>query len=102
MRTARLLDGFIFAGLLVLIVIVAIPYGTVDAWWEAIFECAIWLFTALWILRVALQGDSQIRRLSFSHSACSNRHLCFRADGHLARVAGAGIHRTLSPTNSDY
>jgi O-antigen ligase len=65
MRTARLLDGFIFAGLLVLIVIVAIPYGTVDAWWEAIFECAIWLFTALWILRVALQGDSQIRRLSF-------------------------------------
>jgi O-antigen ligase len=38
---ARLLDPFVFYGLLVVIVLAAIPYGTVEPWWAAILECVV-------------------------------------------------------------
>lgn len=37
------LDAFIFYSLLVLIPLTAIPYGTVEPWWLAVFECAVFL-----------------------------------------------------------
>lgn len=49
---ARGLDRAVFVALLVLIALTAIPYGTVEAWWEAVFECAVFVLGALW----ALQG----------------------------------------------
>lgn len=62
-RGARHLDRIIFGCLLALIVIVVIPYGSVDAWWEAVFECAIFALTALWILESLLRDDWQVRKL---------------------------------------
>jgi O-antigen ligase len=40
----------IFYTLLLLIVLVAIPYGTVEPWWEAVFECIVFALGALWII----------------------------------------------------
>ena len=56
-RAARLLGSAIFYGLLGLIVLVAIPYGTVQPWWQAFFECAVFGLAALWIIEVFLSGS---------------------------------------------
>jgi O-antigen ligase len=44
---ARLLDRLIFASLLVIIALTAIPYGTVQPWWISIFECLVFLIAML-------------------------------------------------------
>ena len=49
-RTAQLLDPAIFFTLLALIALVAIPYGSVHPWWEAVFECAVFALGALWVV----------------------------------------------------
>jgi O-antigen ligase len=54
----------VFGGLLGVIVVAVIPYGTVDAWWEALFECLVFSLTALWIFEVLFRGSWQIRRLT--------------------------------------
>ncbi len=61
-RSAKLLGQIIFAGLLALIVFTAIPYGTVDAWFEAVFECAVFALTAVWIFEVLLRGSWQVNK----------------------------------------
>jgi len=53
----------VFALLLGIIVLTAIPYGTVEPWWEAVFECAIFAVTAIWIVEVLLRGSWEARRL---------------------------------------
>jgi O-antigen ligase len=62
-RSANLLDRVVFFCLLGLMVLTVIPYGVVDAWWEAVFECAVFVITAIWIFEVLLRGDWQVRRL---------------------------------------
>jgi O-antigen ligase len=62
-RFAGVLDVVIFVCLLAVIVITLIPYGTVDPWWEAAFECAVLALTALWICEVLLRGNWQAKRL---------------------------------------
>ena len=54
---ARLLDGIIFFGLMALIALTAIPYGTVTPGWEAIFECAVFALGLLWVVE-GLLGKS--------------------------------------------
>lgn len=55
-RVARLLDRTIFFVLLTLIPLTAIPYGTVEDWWEAVFECIVFALAALWIIEAWLSG----------------------------------------------
>ena len=52
-----LLDRVIFYGLIVLIILTAIPYGTVAPWSRAIFECAVFFLTLLWIIQGFLAGS---------------------------------------------
>lgn len=52
----RFLDGTIFYGVLVLIALTAVPYGTVDPWWQSIFEFAVFGFTILWLVEGSLRG----------------------------------------------
>lgn len=58
---ARLLSKVIFGGLLATITFTAIPYGTVEAWWESLFEVLIFLLTALWIIEGGLRGSWFVR-----------------------------------------
>jgi O-antigen ligase len=57
------LNSFIFYTLLALIVLTAIPYGTVQPGWEAIFECVVFTLGSLWILEALLRGEWQLRGL---------------------------------------
>ena len=49
-RIARLLGAGIFFSLVGLIVITAVPYGTVEAWWKALFVCAVFVLAIFWII----------------------------------------------------
>ena len=60
-RAQELLDRFIFASLLVLIVLVTIPYGTVEAWWIAVYECAVFSLGALWVLEGLVSRSWNVR-----------------------------------------
>jgi O-antigen ligase len=60
---ARLLDRIVFVGLLAVIVITEIPYGTVDPWWVAVFECLVFVLCALWICEGAIAGTWRIWKL---------------------------------------
>jgi len=62
-RAVNLVDSIIFCCLLALMVISLIPYGTVDAWWEALFECGVFALTAIWMLTAVLRGSWQLKRL---------------------------------------
>ncbi len=59
-NTAQFLDRTIYLGLLGLIVLTAIPYGSVQPWWEAIFECLVFGLAALWIVESVLSGSWRI------------------------------------------
>ena len=58
-----LLDGAIFYGLIGLIALTAIPYGTVHPWSQALFECAVFLLTLLWIVSGFVEGSWQFGKL---------------------------------------
>lgn len=47
LRVASLLDPVIFYSVVALIFLSAIPYGTVEPWWKAVFVCFVF---SLWIL----------------------------------------------------
>ncbi len=57
---SRVLDRTIFAALLLLFPLLAIPYGAVEAWWESVFECVIFALTTLWIIEGLLSGSWRI------------------------------------------
>ncbi len=50
LRVARILGAIIFAALLALLVVTAIPYGTAEAWWKAFFICASFALGILWLI----------------------------------------------------
>lgn len=62
-RIAAFLDRAVFISLLALIALVAVPYGTVEAWWIAAFECAVFMLTALWIIEGWLCGSWHLKEL---------------------------------------
>ena len=56
-RFTRLLGHVVFFSLLALIALAAIPYGTVEPWWQALFECAVFGLAALWMVEGFLAGS---------------------------------------------
>ncbi len=56
-KLPALVEAFVFYGLIVLVALVAIPYGTVEPWWEAVFECAVFTLGLLWIIHGLLNGS---------------------------------------------
>jgi O-antigen ligase len=50
LTVAKVLDKAVFVSLLCLIVITAIPYGTSQPWWEALFVCAVFILAILWLV----------------------------------------------------
>ncbi|HLE62195.1 MAG TPA: hypothetical protein VI750_03600, partial [Pyrinomonadaceae bacterium] len=60
---AKWLDILIFWALLALIPLTAVPYGTVQPGWEAVFECSVFALGALWIFHGLLSGRWRVRGL---------------------------------------
>lgn len=56
-RGTHLIERIIFGGLLSLIGLAAIPYGTVDPWSIALLECAVFIFGALWLAEGFFSGS---------------------------------------------
>ncbi|MGB7926152.1 MAG: O-antigen ligase family protein [Pyrinomonadaceae bacterium] len=56
LRLAGLLDSVIFYSLLAVIALTVVPYGTVEQWWESLFECAVLTLGALWMIEGMLSG----------------------------------------------
>jgi hypothetical protein len=48
----RILSVFIFAGLLILITLTPIPYGTVQPLWVSVFEVSVFILAAFWLVDV--------------------------------------------------
>src|SRR5260370_25993463 len=58
-QAARFLGSTIFYSLLALIALVAIPYGTVEPWWQALFECVVFVLAAFSLIELFLSGSGQ-------------------------------------------
>jgi O-antigen ligase len=58
-----ILDASIFYGLIAVIAVTAIPYGTVEPWSEALFECAVFLLTIVWIIHGLLERSWRVGNL---------------------------------------
>lgn len=57
---ARFLDRLVYVSLLVLIALTAIPYGTVQPWWIAAFECAVFVLATLAVVEAYLSKSQGI------------------------------------------
>jgi O-antigen ligase len=54
------LDRTIFYGLIAVIALAAVPYGTVDPWSRAVLEGVVFFFAFLWIVHGFISGSWQI------------------------------------------
>lgn len=50
----------LFGLLVALLIITAIPYGTVEPWWKAAFVCAVFGICIIAIIELAISGDAHI------------------------------------------
>lgn len=58
----KFLNRAIFVLTLAVIPLTAIPYGSVERWWEAVFECLVFGLVALWAMEgLALGGVYDVR-----------------------------------------
>ena len=53
----KILGTIVFTSLVGLIVLAAIPYGTVEAWWKALLVCSVLTLTILWLIEGFLNGS---------------------------------------------
>jgi len=60
-RIADLLSKLIFGSLLALIVIAALPYGTAQPWWKALFVCGIFFICIMALIERALDRSANFR-----------------------------------------
>ena len=60
---AGVLDKISFVCLLGVIYLAVIPYGSVDAWWESLFECAVFALTGLWLIQVMFRRQWRVDSL---------------------------------------
>jgi O-antigen ligase len=60
LRLATILNQTVFGSLLVLLVLSAIPYGTVEPWWKAAFVCGVFAICIVAIVESLLSGDTRI------------------------------------------
>ncbi len=54
------LNRIIFGVLVGLLIVTAIPYGTVEPWWKAAFVCAAFGICIIAIIEMLISGDTQI------------------------------------------
>ncbi len=55
---AGVIDALVFYSLLVVIFVAAIPYGSVEPWWKAVFQCLIFALTGLSLVCQMLRGET--------------------------------------------
>ncbi|HEX3143972.1 MAG TPA: O-antigen ligase family protein [Pyrinomonadaceae bacterium] len=56
--TARVISALVFYGLIILVCLAPIPYGSVEPWSQAVFECGVFVLGFGWCLHVMLKGPA--------------------------------------------
>jgi O-antigen ligase len=56
----ELLTKLVFCALVTLLVIIAIPYGTVEPWWKAAFVCAVFVIVIVTLVESLFRGIREI------------------------------------------
>jgi O-antigen ligase len=64
-RAARLLGRAVFYGSLLLVALAAVPYGSVEFWWTALFDACVFALGMLWASESLLGGGLRLSRESF-------------------------------------
>ena len=95
---ARLLEGIIFYSLLALINLTAIPYGTINEWWNSLFQCAVFVMAGLWAVEGLLSGGWLVREHRLLAPLISLLAFIFLQTIPLGKVEVGGVQvwRTLS------
>ncbi len=65
-RPSQPLDAIVFYSLLVVIALVAIPYGAAEPWWKSLFQCVVFALAGLSMAGKLLAGDSIVNKYSRS------------------------------------
>lgn len=93
-----LLDRGVFALLVALTVLAAVPYGSVDPWWEGAFEGVVFALGGLWMLEGALGGRWLVaeQRVLLPAAGLSLFAALQAVPWGTAEVAGVEVVRTLS------
>ena len=66
LSVARVLDSVIFFSLLLTIALTAIPYGTVQPWWVALFECFVFVLAILALIQGFISKGLRVDGLSLA------------------------------------
>ena len=66
LSVARALDHVIFFSLLVTIALTAVPYGTVQPWWIALFECVVFFLGMLGLIEGLMSERWSLKNLSLA------------------------------------
>jgi O-antigen ligase len=61
-RFTRALNAIVFWGLLAALPLTVFPYGTVDPWFEAAFECLIFSLAIVWVLQSIFSRGFRFKR----------------------------------------
>lgn len=62
-RVANFLGAIIFFALIVVVILTAIPYGSVEPWAQAIFQCSIFALGTLWAIQGFTAGSRRVSNL---------------------------------------
>jgi O-antigen ligase len=57
LRAARVLGQIVFVSMLCLMALTSVPYGTSQAWWIALFICAVFTLAIPWIIESLINGS---------------------------------------------
>src|SRR2546430_9102043 len=55
-RWSQIIGTVVFYALLTVLFLTAIPYGAVEPWWRAVFQCAIFTLSFLWVVDATFSG----------------------------------------------
>jgi len=94
----RLLDGAAFYGLIIITILTAIPYGTVEPWSIAAFEIGTFFLGLLWIVHGFLSGSWRIPNLNLFYPLIALALYAFlqSLSWRQAEVAGTKIQSAIS------
>lgn len=94
---ARFLGGLIFFSLLVTIALTAIPYGTVQPWWIAVFECVVFVIAILAVIETSIgKSWSRDQLMLFAPLLLLTLFVAFQSLPLFSRIGPLGLGSALS------
>ncbi|MGI9065948.1 MAG: O-antigen ligase family protein [Pyrinomonadaceae bacterium] len=100
-RVAWCIGTISFYSLLALIALVAIPYGTAEPWWKALFQCMVFILTGLTVIERLLWRGSTSHHLHLLIPALALVALAFLQTLSWSEYSVAGIDQVARTLSAD-